>query len=607
MSATDNSVDYQSVNTRSMSSNGETDGAKTMDLSTAIEETQIAVNLFLNNHFGDARNRFEPWADSSCYHALGYCTMMYIQAAMTFEPRHIDAAVDALKRSVEVCNKQRKKQARLKWNKVDYNTYTDEEVHAELCYAECLLQRALVTFIQDENLVNFVKGGLKIRACYNSYKECRLMLEKRTWSDETSRVQFESGVRFGIGTFNLMISLLPTRILKLLEFVGFSGNRELGLSELEKGRALEETLRSPLCATVLVGYHSVISFAIGMGDGDIPYSNKALKPCLDKYPGGAIFLFFAGRLKEIEGETIDAIYKFEESINSQSEWKQFHHICHWELMWCYAFRLDWLMACRYAEILYKESRWSRATYAYLKASFLCMMPDPTADTILQLQQMFTEIPDLKQKIAGKSIPFEKWAVHKSKFFLDKGNRLTVPGLELIYVWNGFNIVGKDKELIGPMLELIEKTLNTVEKTKAMNSHYGDDFALNMLLKGMCLKFLDRPLQAEVSFREVIECEKQIQSELYLVPFAMTELGVMLMDHDKLDEAKELLLQAKNYKKTRQLQARLHFRIHAAMNTIRYKLKNKGDKQGAAELEISLGSEDLSDQGFAISEESIPSD
>ena len=45
-----------------------------------------------------------------------------------------------------------------------------EEIHAELCYAECLLVRALLTFIQDENLISFVKGGLKIRECYKVYK-----------------------------------------------------------------------------------------------------------------------------------------------------------------------------------------------------------------------------------------------------------------------------------------------------------------------------------------------------------------------------------------------------------------------------------------------------
>ena len=45
-----------------------------------------------------------------------------------------------------------------------------EQIHAELCYAELLMERALLTFVQDENLISFVKGSLKIRACHNSYK-----------------------------------------------------------------------------------------------------------------------------------------------------------------------------------------------------------------------------------------------------------------------------------------------------------------------------------------------------------------------------------------------------------------------------------------------------
>lgn len=55
------------------------------------------------------------------------------------------------------------------WNTCPF-FFTVEEIHAELCYAECLLLRALLSFVQDENLLSFVKGGLKIRECYKIYK-----------------------------------------------------------------------------------------------------------------------------------------------------------------------------------------------------------------------------------------------------------------------------------------------------------------------------------------------------------------------------------------------------------------------------------------------------
>jgi len=52
---------------------------------------------------------------------------------------------------------------------ITFITCTDE-LHAELCFAEALLLKALLTFIEDETLVSFIRAGIKIRSCYNSYK-----------------------------------------------------------------------------------------------------------------------------------------------------------------------------------------------------------------------------------------------------------------------------------------------------------------------------------------------------------------------------------------------------------------------------------------------------
>lgn len=56
------------------------------------------------------------------------------------------------------------------FKKVNYESYTDLEAHAELCSAEALLLKALLTFIEDETLSSMIKGGMKIRTCFNSYK-----------------------------------------------------------------------------------------------------------------------------------------------------------------------------------------------------------------------------------------------------------------------------------------------------------------------------------------------------------------------------------------------------------------------------------------------------
>ena len=42
-------------------------------------------------------------------------------------------------------------------------------MHAELCYAEVLLQKASLTFM-EESIMGFIKGGMRIRNSYQIFK-----------------------------------------------------------------------------------------------------------------------------------------------------------------------------------------------------------------------------------------------------------------------------------------------------------------------------------------------------------------------------------------------------------------------------------------------------
>ena len=81
------------------------------------------------------------------------------------------------------------------------------------------------------------------------------------------------------------------------------------------------------------------------------------------------------------------------------------------------------------------------------------------------------VPKWKQRIAGKSIPMEKFAIAKSKLFLEQNNRLTLPSLELIYMWNGFRILGSRYETIEPVFILVEKAIREHEKDKGISMYY----------------------------------------------------------------------------------------------------------------------------------------
>ena len=59
----------------------------------------------------------------------------------------------------------------------------------------------------------------------------------------------------------------------------------------------------------------------------------------------------------------------------QNHWPQFHHFCYWELAWANIYTLNWREAHRYAKMLYEDSNWSKATYAYLAVASMCMMQE----------------------------------------------------------------------------------------------------------------------------------------------------------------------------------------------------------------------------------------
>lgn len=74
--------------------------------------------------------------------------------------------------------------------------------------------------------------------------------------------------------------------------------------------------------------------------------------------------------------------------------------------------------------------------------------------------------------------------------------------------------------------------------------FQEDIALITLLKGMCLKYMKSPLQAEECFKFVIKQQSQLQRDTYLVPYAQFELALIIKSDGNLSESLELLEKTK---------------------------------------------------------------
>ncbi|XP_074817855.1 tetratricopeptide repeat protein 39A isoform X1 [Natator depressus] len=529
--------------------NGDLLEGSASDLHLALDECMTAVDLFLSNKFPEALASLQAKTKDSMYHALTHATILEMQAMMTFDAQDMLNAGNTMKEAQATCQKFRKKSTVAdSFNNLVHRQnlehFTEEEIHAEVCYAECLLQRAALTFLQDENMVSFIKGGIKVRNSYQTYRELDSLIQSPNYVKGKNYLHFEGGVKLGVGAFNLTLSMFPTRILRLLEFVGFSGSKEYGLLQLQEG-ALMYSFRSVLCTMLLLCYHTFMTFVLGTGKGNVEEAEKLLKPYLARYPKGAIFLFFAGRIETIKGNIDTAVRRFEECCEAQQHWKQFHHMCYWELMWCFTYKRQWKVAYFYADLLSKENNWSKVTYIYMKAAYLSMFgPDdhrPFGDNEVEL---FRTVPSLKLKIAGKSLPTEKFAIRKSRRYLPSNPvPLPVPALEMMYIWNGYAVIGKRPDLTEGMLQTLTEAEAALERSPATEL-LADDQCLVKLLKGLCLKHLGKISEAEDHFTYIHLNERKIKYDHYLIPNALLELAVLYMDHGRREEGVKLLERAK---------------------------------------------------------------
>uniref|UniRef100_A0A8C9TA09 Tetratricopeptide repeat protein 39B n=1 Tax=Scleropages formosus TaxID=113540 RepID=A0A8C9TA09_SCLFO len=493
-----------------------------MDLKTAIQECCMALSLFLNNRFCDALDLLRPWAKKSMYHALGYSSILVMQAGLTFAHKDIQTAMEALRESLETCQGYCSK---LKWL-----FFSTEEMHAEICYAETLMQKAALSFVEDESMISFLKAGIKIRTSY----------------------------------------LMYNRVLRLLEFIGFSGNREVGLSQLRQG-ATNQSLRSILSALTLLMYNTYVTVILGTGEGNLVEAEALLQPYLEKFPNGCIILFYVARIGVLKGNFEMAQAKFLQCIAIQQEWRQVHHLCYWELMWIHCFQQQWMEAYRYADLLSKESKWSQATYVFQKAAILSMLPEEevqkTGEDVTDLFRFESclQVDSLRLRMAGKSIPTEKFAARKARRYCSPTPvKLVIPALEMMYVWNGFTIVGKRAELTEMKQILV---VNFAHPASGPTEYCTDDQCLVQLLKGLCLKHLGRHLQAELCFTQVISSEKRIKYDHYLVPFSLYELGLLYKMQGDIPKAITFIENAKQDYKKYSMESRLHFRIHAALDSM----------------------------------------
>lgn len=167
---------------------------------------------------------------------------------------------------------------------------------------------------------------------------------------------------------------------------------------------------------------------------------------------------------------------------------------------------DWKEAARNINILRGQSNWSRCIQTHIYASLLYMQMMESGDQELKakIAEEMSQLPKLRRRIGGKTVPVEKLAIYHSTRFTRENQSLCVPIYEIFYFYNILSHTGGKAERVDPILIGIEKERQAIGSLQDVTDATVDKYCLLLLLKGACLRYKKCYKQAVDCFSEIIQ-------------------------------------------------------------------------------------------------------
>ena len=148
-------------------------------------------------------------------------------------------------------------------------------------------------------------------------------------------------------------------------------------------------------------------------------------------------------------------------------------------------------------------------YAYGVAALL--MQQGGEENHAEAVRLMTQVPKLRQRIAGKSIPLEKFVARKARKCEAQNGRLFLPALELAYIFQA--IARTPRPVIAErMLPLVDAALATLQPYEdapqtyqdGKAAEFWDDLCLARLIEGTCLRYVAYPVRSKTFFSVIIK-------------------------------------------------------------------------------------------------------
>uniref|UniRef100_A0A3P9N9Z7 Tetratricopeptide repeat domain 39C n=1 Tax=Poecilia reticulata TaxID=8081 RepID=A0A3P9N9Z7_POERE len=536
-----------------------------------VNDAELAlkgINMLLNNGFKESDELFKTYRNHSPLMSFGASFVSFLNAVMTFEEEKMQTAFEDLKSTERLCESENGSVIETIKNKIKRSVDSQrlgmaavDRLQRQIIIADCQVYLAVLSFIKQE-LSAYIKGGWILRKAWKMYNKCynditHLQEGNRRASEQQASLdgvspevldRLKGSVSFGYGLFHLCISMVPPHLLKIVNLLGFPGDRDQGLSALTYASESKD-MKAPLATLSLLWYHTVVQpfFAL---DGSDTQAGLMEAKCILKqreatYPNSSLFIFFKGRVQRLECQINSALTSFNEALDLASDQREIQHVCLYEIGWCSMIELNYTEAYRAFERLKAESRWSQCYYAYLTGA--CQ--GATGD----LEGAVVTFKDVQKLFKRKNNQIEV-------FSLKRAEKLRSPGLskelcilsviEILYLWKALPNCSSAK------LQTMTHVLQGIEDASCTD--------LKNLLLGAISRCLLNTKDAVQYFRLAASDEVGRQCNSYVQPYSCYELACVLLNSpETAEKGRMLLLQAKEDYAGYDFENRLHVRIHSA--------------------------------------------
>ncbi|CAH2284952.1 tetratricopeptide repeat 39C [Pelobates cultripes] len=550
------------------------------------DDTELAlvgINMLLNNGFRESDQLFRKHRNQSPLMSFGASFVSFLNAMMTCEEEKMQLACDDLKMTEKLCESDEGVIETIK-SKIKKNVDVRKSARAmvdrlqrQIIVADCQVYLAVLSFVKQE-LSAYIKGGWILRKAWKIYNKCYVdintlqeMCQKKQSQEplpsdaandnhiaaegvtEESLNRLKGAVSFGYGLFHLCISMVPPNLLKIINLLGFPGDRLQGLSSLMYASESKD-MKAPLATLALLWYHTVVRPFFALDGSDNQAGLKEAKEILQKkesvYPNSSLFMFFKGRIQRLECQINSALTSFHTALELATDQREIQHVCLYEIGWCSMIEMNFKDAFRSFERLKNESRWSQCYYAYLTA--ICQGATGDVDGA---QDVFKEVQKLFKR---KNNQIEQFSVKKGDRFRKQTptkELCILAAIEVLYLWKALPNCSLSN------LQHMSQACHEILDPSVVG--------LRNLLLGAIHKCLGNSEDAVQFFQRAVKDEPGRQQNLYVQPYACYELGCLLLENpETVARGKALLFQAKEEYTGYDFENRLHVRIHAALASLK---------------------------------------